>query len=127
MPGEYLTLIGGIVTQFNMLDNLLTVMLVELTGNDFKDIKAHVPFANMNFGVKKVLLDLVVKTKEGVGQGSPLDAYTNTLQQSLVIVQAKRNAVAHSTWSVENGTVLRRRFRAKKQVEIETTTVVKED
>lgn len=128
IPNEYLARIGSIITTFNNLDHLLTVALVEITGNDFTDINSHIPFANMNYGVKKVMLDLIVKTKaeSAPGLSHDLDAiegYMRSMRIELEEAAAERNAVAHSIWTSDGGHVTRRRMRAKRKVEIETIPV----
>jgi hypothetical protein len=125
VPSEFLVLIGGIVIQFNILENLLTVILVQLTGNDFLDVKAHIPFTGMGFGVKKALVDLLIKTKDGMIKGSPTDSYyTSSLRTNLDKVQDRRNSVAHSIWSSDSGKITRRRFKSKK-AELESVIVEK--
>ena len=123
IPEDYLALIGGIVTEFNLLDQILTLLLVEITGNDMLTMRDHVPFANMNFGVKKILLDLLIKTSD-IQSGSPEENYYSDIRIELDGVAEDRNAVTHSVWTTtDQGKVIRKRFRAKRKIEMEEVEV----
>lgn len=124
IPDEYLLAIGSIVVDFNYLDNLLTTVLIEITGNSFLDINSHIPFVGMNFGIKKDLLDVLIKVKADSGVVLPnvRDFYA-ILSPKIAQIQTKRNEIAHSSWAHRDGKVFRQRVKAKRNLRMEKVDV----
>jgi hypothetical protein len=127
LPEDYLALIGGIVTQFNSLDLLVSNAIIALTGNDFMSLNAHAPFVKLQFTPKKAILDLLLGNPDRIPDGSPLDSYWDTLRLPLDEAYKDRNVIAHSTWDKRDGIVFRRRLRASKKVNIERVETNKDD
>ncbi len=127
MPEDFLTLIGAITIRFNTLDNSLMTAIVALTGGDTSELDAHIPYANLNFRARKTVLDMLVNALGEPKPDSPHDWYKKDFQTSLDEAANKRNALAHSVWTVEDGTVVRRRLRSKKLLEMEKLPVTKQE
>ncbi|SDE83736.1 hypothetical protein [Terriglobus roseus] len=127
MPEDYLTIIGAIILKFNTLDNSLMTAIIGLTGQDASQLNAHIPYARLNFNVRKGLLDLLINAMGEPVAGSPHDWYKKEFHASLMDVAARRNAIAHSVWTVEDGIVVRRRLRPRKVLEMERVPVTKQE
>jgi hypothetical protein len=116
VPVEFLKEIGEVSLRWNVIDNLLNLVLISLLKLDIYSGENNAPFIHMAFNQKLEVLSCLVKGR-CLPEDSPLVVRFKAVVPILKSGNTSRNTIVHSVWRVKEGVVAYQSLKARGVVE----------